>query len=169
MSTATRRFRNNLATFAAAGLLAGCDDAGTSATPDASDVSDASGAADVEAPGSSDLAIELEGVWVSEFGEETITATTWTGYVAQAIISFDNLENVAILQNPADDAYAPNKFARVVWTELEADAFHYCITSFGHDTAEAAEAAPEANVDRSDLDVKGCGGFAWSFLTRKAQ
>ncbi len=150
-----------LAALATLGLAAGCDDAGaTDPGPADSGITD---------PGTNPgETFELEGVWVSEFGEETITQTTWTGYVAQRIARFDNLENVAILQNPPDDAYAPDAFSRVVWTEPEADVFHYCVVAFGHETAEAAEAAPEANVDRADLDEKGCGGFAWSMLTRKA-
>ncbi len=128
-------------------IATGCDDTGTDAPADAP--------------------FELEGVWTSDFGEETITSATWTGYVAQTVVQYDNRENIAILRNPEDDQYAPGKYSRVVWTEPEGDAFHYCMVAFGQDTAAAAAAAPESAVDRTDLDEKGCGGFPWSFLTRK--
>jgi hypothetical protein len=129
---------------------AACDDAGSQAS--------------TAAP-----AFELEGTWTSEFGEETITATTWTGYVAQSVVRFDNDTNTAILQNPADAEYGPNTFSRVVWVGPEADAFHYCVVAYDKATSAEAEGATEDGIDRGDLDEKGCAGFPWSFLTRKAE
>ena len=111
--------------------------------------------------------IEIAGTWESNFGDETITSTAWTNVAPQAIVSYDNTANVAITKAPADAQFAPNTYSRVVWTEPANSEFYYCTTAFGLPTAEAAEGAPEAGIDRNDLGAKGCAGFAWSQLTKK--
>jgi|GEM_PF-2327916 len=111
---------------------------------------------------------ELNGTWTSEFGEEAINDTTWTNYVAQKVIKFDNAANMAIVQNPADAEWGPNDFSRAEWLEPTADSFKYCVVVYGQKTAAEAESAPTPDtIDRNDVDGVGCGGAPWSVLTRK--
>lgn len=104
--------------------------------------------------------LEVAGTWASNFGtDETITDDVWG---AAAIVKFDNRENYAITQQPADDEFNPNKFSKVVWTEPSGDRFHYCIVDYGLDTAEEAENTTKT-ADQADLTA-GCGGFPWTRL-----
>jgi hypothetical protein len=147
MKTHHSDFRGRIAgwmTVAALGALGACDD-GT----DASET------------------FELVGAWTSEFGDETITETTWTNYIVQTIVSWDNATNTAILRNPPDAEWGPNDYSRVTWVGPARDTFHYCVVAFGKMTAEEAETAPEEGVDRADLTGAGCQGFPWSAMTRK--
>ncbi len=140
-------FRGRIAgwlTVAALGALGACDDG-------------------AEGPES----FELIGTWTSEFGEETITDTTWTNYIVQTVVSWDNDTNTAILRNPPDAEWGPNDYSRVEWIGPEGDVFHYCVVAFGKMTAQEAETAAAEGVDRTDLEGAGCGGFPWSAMTRK--
>ncbi len=108
--------------------------------------------------------LEIAGTWTSNFGgTETITAERWG---TAAVITFDNARNSAVLQNPPDDAFAPDLFARVMWTEPAADAFHYCWVDFGLETRMAAETSTRT-ADPSRPDQTGCGGFPWTRLERQ--
>ena len=111
--------------------------------------------------------IEISGRWQSGFGgTEEISSDAWvTAWSTLAIVSFDNDTNVAIVQNPPDDAFFPDKFSKIEWTEIEADQFFYCTIDFGLDTAEAAEQS-ENRADSTDPATTGCGGFPWTDLTR---
>ncbi len=169
----------------AATLFIGCDDDGTSAPADSVDASEVSDTASVSevtpevAEVTAEVAevtdevtdlpaevasIELTGSWTTEFGEETISETRWDGFCLQAIASFDNDENVAILETTGGEGCGTG-FARVIWKDIVADAFDYCTTTYGATTAEAAASAPTDAVS-DDLET-GCGGFPWSHLTRK--
>jgi hypothetical protein len=116
--------------------------------------------------------IELAGTWVNTlFGEtDSITSSTWsqdygTGPTVNAISSFSNTDNVAILQAPADAAYSPLTFSRIVWLDIDGDHFYYCTVDYGLGTAEDAENSTKV-ADPSDPDNSGCGSFSWSKLTR---
>lgn len=111
--------------------------------------------------------IEVAGTWESDFGDESITSTAWSGAAPQIVVSFDNAANIAITQNPSDATFAPNTFSRIVWTEPTQNEFYYCTTTYGQATAEAASSAVEYGIDRADVGAKGCGGFPWSHLTKK--
>jgi major membrane immunogen (membrane-anchored lipoprotein) len=112
-------------------------------------------------------AIEIEGSWTSQYGDERITSDTWTSFSTQAIVEFSNEENFAIWQNPADAPYFPEMFGRNVWTEIEDGSFYYCIVAYMSETAEATEDDAEL-ADPDDLEM-GCGatGSPWTELTRK--
>lgn len=117
--------------------------------------------------------LEIAGAWTSAFGSETISATSWKSFDSSGALSFeqkvtrfDNAARSAILQNLPTAEYAPNTFARVVWTAPSATGFSYCQYTFGHATEGEAQAAPETDVNRADL-ATGCGGFAWTTLTKK--
>ncbi len=108
--------------------------------------------------------IEVAGYWTSNFGEsEIIDATSWNDAV---VVSFDNEDNYAILQNRSDAEFFPGKFSKVVWTESEYDSFYYCTVDFGRETREAAERS-EKRADASDPEKGGCGEFAWTKLSRE--
>lgn len=106
-------------------------------------------------------ALEIVGVWANAFGpEDVITEATFNG---AAIISYDNAANELVSQNAADDAFNPNLFNKVVWTEPSDGVFHFCTVDFGLDTAEAAQNTPKT-ADANDLAGAGCGGFPWTRL-----
>jgi hypothetical protein len=112
--------------------------------------------------------IEVAGSWSSDFGDETIDDTMWNG---ASIVSFDNAANEVITQDPPseDDAGVEidGAFNKIVWTEVEGDAFYYCWVSFGQPTAADADANAMA-FDDSDPDTGGCGDsdFPWTKLER---
>lgn len=115
--------------------------------------------------------LELIGEWESRFGdttyEEVITEDAW-GF--QAIVEYDNAENIVITQNPdGDDPESfPNTYSRLVYLEPEDDSFYYCTTDFGLETLEEARQA-EGVADDSDVETGGCGegDFPWTKLTKK--
>lgn len=118
--------------------------------------------------------IEIAGVYQSNYdATETISNDTWHqeggGFEStQVVVSFDNEKNLAVTQNPADDAFNPSKFNRIVWTEPDASgAFYYCTVDFGLESADEA-AASTTTADDSDPENSGCGGFSWTHLTPKS-
>ena len=107
--------------------------------------------------------IEVIGTWSTNFDtEEEITVDRWNDLT---IVQFDNAENLAIGQHPADDEYNPSKFSKLVWTSIENDVFHYCYSVVGAETAAEATSAAGA-ADAGDLEG-GCNGFGWTEMTRK--
>lgn len=120
------------------------------------------------AKGPSEGEIEIAGSWDGEFGDtEVIDSDSWAfAFETAALVAFDNRENYAITENPADAEYDPGKYNKIVWTEPEDGTFYYCTVAFGVDSPSEAEAS-EQEADESDIE-KGCGGFAWSKLSEKS-
>ncbi len=114
------------------------------------------------------LDIELVGTWDNSFGSaEIITATTWNnGFDTSTIELFGNDDNFAVLLSPLDAEFAPDTYSLVEWTEIDADQFYYCIVDFALDSVDEALDSTEV-ADSSDLDGEGCGGFAWTKMTRQ--
>jgi hypothetical protein len=109
----------------------------------------------------SSLSIEIEGTWQSNFGDtEIIDSERWG---ALAILEYDNAENYAITQNPADFEWGPNLFNKSVWTEIQDGSFYYCLVDFSRDTADEARNTTNT-ADASDPESGGCGGFEWTRL-----
>ena len=136
-------------TFGAAGQSAGGDAAG-------GDGSGGEGA--VPAP------LEIIGEYADNFGgEQTITADVWND---AKIVEYDNDDNVVYTQLPQDDAFNPNKFVKVVYTEPQNDSFYFCWVAFSLDTLKEAKDST-ATADASKPDESGCGGFAWTRATKK--
>jgi hypothetical protein len=108
---------------------------------------------------------ELIGEWSNNFGsDELISAESWN---TSRVADYDNERNVVYTQLPADDAYNPNKFTKILYTEPASDSFYYCWVEFSLDTLEAAKASL-ASADPSDPDNGGCGGsFPWTKATKK--
>lgn len=111
-----------------------------------------------------DWDIEVAGTWSTPFmTTEVITDDMWD---VQEIASFDNEENVAITFADASAEFNPETYSKLVWTEPEADVFHYCTVAFGLDTEQEAMEAEDIG-DRNDLDGEGCNGFPWTEMTRQ--
>lgn len=105
------------------------------------------------------MEIELRGTWVSNFGEAyTIDEGRWG---ADALVDYDNRDNWAILELPADAEFNPGTFSRVVWTEPEAGSWWFCTVDFGLESAQAARDSG-ATADPTTPAESGCGGFAWT-------
>ncbi len=107
--------------------------------------------------------LEVKGIYASNFGmEEIVTSTSWDH---KQVVNINNEQNYVVTQNGPDDMFNPSKFNKLVWTELSGDSFYYCFVDFGLDTAEAAEMSTKM-ADATDPENSGCGGFAWTKLTR---
>jgi len=110
--------------------------------------------------------IELVGTYTTSFGMETISEETWdNGFTVTTIEDWDNNANWAVLKNPADDMFFPEKHSKVVWTEVIDGKFHYCTVDFGLDTVEAARTSTKS-ADASEPGAGGCGGFPWTAMSR---
>jgi hypothetical protein len=107
-----------------------------------------------------DASIEIAGDWTSEFGDETIDSAMWND---ATVVTFDNGDNVAITRNADDAELSPGLYNRIVWTDPESGAFHYCTVDFDLESEDAADAST-ASADEADLDGEGCGGFPWTRL-----
>jgi hypothetical protein len=119
---------------------------------------------DIRDDSADEQGLEIEGYWVSNFGEtEAIDANMWGEAI---VVAYDNEYNSAILQNLPDAEFFPGLFSRVVWTEPESDSFYYCTVDFGKKTREEAERS-EKTADSSDPERSGCGDFAWTRLTQE--
>lgn len=104
-------------------------------------------------------ALEIRGHYVDNFGFDVdIGDKLWNG---SGIIEYDNEQNVVYTQYPCDDAFNPNKFAKIVYTEPERGSFYYCMIEYSAESLDAAKLS-EKVADESALDTDGCGGFAWS-------
>jgi hypothetical protein len=168
-------------------LATGCgDDDGAPGHGDAGDIEAGTGGGDSGSAGSGEAGsggagsggsgadagagngIEVAGSWSSDFGDETIDDTMWAG---ASIVSFDNAANEVITQDPPseDDAgvETDGAFNKIVWTEIEDDAFYYCWVAFGQPTAADAD-ANAMGFDDSDPETGGCGDsdFPWTKLER---
>lgn len=109
--------------------------------------------------------IELVGEYTTSFAfDESITEESWG---TTSIEDYDNGDNWAVTQNPADAMFGANLYLKHVWTEPAADgSFHYCIVDFNLPTLEAAQTSTQT-ADASDPDNSGCGGFSWTGMTKK--
>ncbi len=114
------------------------------------------------------LDIEILGTWDNSFdATETITATTWNnGFEESMIELYGNDDNYAVLLSPIDAEFAPDTYSLIEWTEIDADSFYYCTVDFALDSVDEALNSTEV-ADASDLDGEGCGGFAWTKMTRQ--
>ena len=116
-----------------------------------------------EASGNGSTGIEVAGTWETNFATtEVITEDEWN---EAEIVEYDNAENVAITQNPDDAQHNPSTFSRLVWTDPQDGTFYYCTVAFNLATLEEAQGST-ATADDTDLEGAGCGGFAWTKMTR---
>jgi len=117
-----------------------------------------------------DAELEILGSWKSNYEAlEKIDATSWTstssGFTTTySMVKFDNEANMVITQNASDASYDPDKFNKIVWTDIVEDTFYYCMVDYSQETAELAETST-VSADVSDPGNSGCGGFTWTKLT----
>ena len=108
--------------------------------------------------------LEVIGDWSDNYGGSTTITTAQWG--ADTVVRYDNIGNRAVLRAPADAAYNPSKFSKNVWTEPADGSFWLCTVDFGLDTEEGAMASTKT-ADASKPAEGGCGGFAWTKMSRK--
>ena len=102
-----------------------------------------------------DAGIEISGSWQSDYDAlEEISDTSWSTTASSvttvySIVKFDNETNMLITQNAADAAYDPEKFNKLVWTEISNDTFYYCMVDYSKASVAEAEASTET-ADSSD-------------------
>jgi hypothetical protein len=109
---------------------------------------------------------ELVGTWVDNYGGTTVLdEATWG---SAELAQFDNDDNWAITQMPADDEWNPSKFSQVVWTETTQEAFWTCTVAYGLESVEEAVNA-ESITDDFDPASGGCRGFAWTRMQRELE
>lgn len=108
-------------------------------------------------------ALELIGVWASNFGtEEVVTEDAFNG---SSVVEFDNALNVLITQNASDSTFGPNLFNKIEWIDEKDDRSYYCFADFGLATLEEAQNSP-MTADPTDPDNGGCGMFPWTRIRR---
>ncbi len=116
--------------------------------------------------GNGAAALEIIGEWDNGFGTDVISQTAWTSFTVDSIVEYDNEANTLYIQVAADAQYNPNKFSKVVYTDVENDSFWCCTIEFAKGTLQDAKAGTNA-ANSSDPANGGCGPFPWSQLTRE--
>ncbi len=109
--------------------------------------------------------IAIAGSYTDDFGgSHVVTSERWesSGPTVFAITEYDNVEQFAIAQNDAANAFSPSLWSRFDWTYDTANTLYYCQTVYDGADADAARNATPADI--GDL-MAGCNGFGWSKLT----
>ncbi|MGC4070055.1 MAG: hypothetical protein QM784_36445 [Polyangiaceae bacterium] len=112
----------------------------------------------------------IVGSYEDDWGtKHEITGTKWSQSVDGStpstftFLELSNEERYALAQNDQANEYYPGKFSRFDWLVSDDGKLHYCQVAFD---AVSLDAAREVDApDYADLE-KGCGGFAWSTLTK---
>ena len=112
--------------------------------------------------------LPLIGLWTDAFsGKHTITLSTWTvdfGTPAiDTIIRYNFIDKYMIIQKPADDAFNPAKFQKVIVTQSNSSWFFCTLGPFNSSSADLAAAIAD-NTTKSSPDTGGCSGFPWTKL-----
>ena len=116
---------------------------------------------------SEDGDLEISGSWTEDYGNTTISNDQFLAPLGLSnIVEYNNSNNTFYFQMSEDDLYSPNKFGRVVWTEIEDDSFYYCTIVYGKDTLAEAK-ADMTTADETDPASGGCGGFPWSQASKE--
>jgi hypothetical protein len=110
---------------------------------------------------------EICGNWSDDYtGIHSINATEWTVNYGtpevDTIVEFSNTTNTLYILTPSN-AFNPNTYSRIVWTEITASTFYYCIVVYNKPDLVSAKSDP-ATADSSNL-ASGCGGFAWTKMS----
>jgi hypothetical protein len=97
----------------------------------------------------------------------TISTTgTWNdGYDNSIIVEFDNTGRYAYGQRPSTASYNASKFFKRVYTTYNNQTY-YCEIIYGKATLADAKAATDTSSTTNPAST-GCGGFAWSKLTKQ--
>ena len=146
------------------------DDTNTTAYPGADEICDDgvdnNGDGDIDECG---LLNQISGNWTDNFSSSyTITSSIITGvtsnnftYVYHILLSEGNY---VICLNDSNNPFFADSYSKFVFTNISTNEFNLCQPYFD----SVSQASIENNSDPTDPDDlnAGCGGFAWSLLTR---
>ncbi len=112
---------------------------------------------------------QTSGSWTDNFGGSytitnlIITNVTSNGatYVFHILA---NGSNSVICLNDANNSFHADLYSKFVFTNIATNTFNLCQPFFDEESQESIENATDP-TNTGDLDA-GCGGFAWSLLTR---
>ena len=90
-----------------------------------------------------------------------ITETRWGN---SPLMTWDNAQNFAVIESPANDPFFSGLFHRVVWTEPQGFAVYTCQVAQGLETVEQAKFST-AKANDQDFE-NGCNGFPWQRLLK---
>ncbi len=112
---------------------------------------------------------KISGQWTDNFGTSwVINSSTITNILNNGASSvFEILvtdSNSVICLNNLNNSFDANLFSKFVFTNITNNTFNLC-QPFFNETSQAAIQNSTDPTDPNDLEV-GCGGFAWSEMTR---
>ncbi|WP_188463453.1 putative metal-binding motif-containing protein [Bizionia arctica] len=109
---------------------------------------------------------QISGTWTTNFGvsytitNSTIIETT-NNYTYHILVSESNY---VICLNDASNPFNADLYSKFVFTNIETNTFNLCQPFYDSESQEFIENATDP-TNPDDLDA-GCGGFAWSLVTR---
>ena len=111
--------------------------------------------------------IAVGGTWLTDYNATVaISDDVWyssADYGTSAYTVELYTPTFAVLQNPADDAYNPSLFTKVMWHAAEGGGWAYCMVVY--DAATAAEALTADDAAYDSEDAAGCGDFPHTVMT----
>jgi len=110
----------------------------------------------------------LIGKWRDAYsGKHTISESNWiSDYgtpATEPIIRYNAIDSYLIIQKPANDAYNPSKYQKIVITQHSGSWYTCTLSPFDSATANAAAAIADSTT-KTNPATTGCGGFAWTQL-----
>jgi hypothetical protein len=111
----------------------------------------------------------IAGSWKDPYGgKHTIAYTSWTvdfGTPATDVIHrYNVIDSYFIIQKPANDAYNPAKYQKIILTESSGSWYFCTLSPFNSATADTAAAITDSTTKTSPATT-GCSGFAWTALS----
>lgn len=110
----------------------------------------------------------LIGNWRDAYaGKHTISISNWVSDYGtpstDAIIRYNAIDGYLVIQKPANDAYNPSKFQKMIITEFSGSWYTCTLSPFDSVTANAAAAIADTTT-KTNPATSGCAGFAWTQL-----
>lgn len=114
------------------------------------------------------VAMPLTGNWKDPYsGKHTVTLSTWTvdfgAPASDAIIRYNAINDYIVIQKPANDAFNPSKFQKIVITQANGSWYFCTLSPFDSATADAAAAITDS-TNKTSPATGGCSGFSWTQL-----
>ena len=132
------------------------------------DSEDAAGCGDFPHTVMTSVPMPLDGTWLTDYNATVaISDDVWyssADYGTSAYTVELYTPTFAVLQNPADDAYNPSLFTKVMWHAAEGGGWAYCMVVYDAATAAEALTADDAAYDSEDA-ATGCGDFPHTVMT----
>jgi len=110
----------------------------------------------------------LIGKWSDPYsGKHTISYSNWVvdfGTPAtDAIVRYNAIDGYLVIQKPANDAFNPSKFQKIMITQTGGSWFTCTLSPFDSATANAAAAIVDTTT-KTNPAASGCSGFSWTQL-----